>query len=180
MFHALAFILALRRFSFVQTSSVCLRLLQYVITFKQANAYAHSQTRARRRAQPLKITIHQLLHYCCLRQCYRVPFRLVIDRSFSSDFDGFSYLPKHIVSVVKLTPVTFITQSGTTHCHNGVSVRFQEKRHFRSFCTFVGILKGLEVFFFYIEGGNYFFNFGKCNWQKIKTVEFLWVQVGKW
>ena len=59
----------------------------------QTKAYAHSQARARWRAQPLKITIHQLLHYCRLRQCYSVPFRLVIYRSFSSDFDGFSYLP---------------------------------------------------------------------------------------
>ena len=148
MFHALAFILALRQFSFVQTSSVCLRLLQYVITFKQANAYAHSQTRARRRAQPLKITIHQLLHYCCLRQCYRVPFRLVIDRSFSPDFDGFSYLPKHIVSVVKLTPVTFITQSGTSHCHNGVSVRFQEKKTFQKLLHFCWNTEGVRSFFF--------------------------------
>ena len=100
MFHALVFILALREFSFVQTSSVWLRLLQYGITFKQTNAYAHSQARARWRAQSLNITILQLLHYCRLRQCYSVPFRLVIYTSFSSDFDGFSYLPKHSVTVV--------------------------------------------------------------------------------
>ena len=54
----------------------------------------------RRHAQLLKITIHQLFHYCSLRQCYRVPFRFVIYRSFSSDFDGFSHLPKHSVTVV--------------------------------------------------------------------------------
>ena len=78
VFHALVFILALRQVLFIQTSSVWLKLLQYVVTFKQANVYAHPQARARRRAQLLKITIHQLLHYCRLRQCYRVPFRLVI------------------------------------------------------------------------------------------------------
>ena len=66
----------------------------------QTKAYAHSQARARWRAQPLKITIHQLLHYCRLRQCYSVPFRLVIYTSFSSDFDAFSYLPKHSVTEV--------------------------------------------------------------------------------
>ena len=93
-------ILALRQVSFIQTSSVWLKLLQYVDTFKQAKAYAHSQARARWRAQSLNITIHQLLHYCRLRQCYSVPFRLVIYTSFSSDFDGFSYLPKHSVTVV--------------------------------------------------------------------------------
>ena len=54
----------------------------------------------KRRSQLLKITIHQLFHYCRLRQCYRVPFRLVIYRSFSSDFDGFSYLPNDSVTVV--------------------------------------------------------------------------------
>ena len=47
-----------------------LLLLQYVVTFKQANAYAHPQARARRRAQPLKITIHQLLH--CITSCGNV------------------------------------------------------------------------------------------------------------
>ena len=93
-------ILALRQVSFIQTSSVWLKLLQYVNTLKQAKAYAHSQARARWRAQSLKITIHQLLHYCRLRQCYSVPFHLVIYRSFSSDFDGFSYLPKHSVTMV--------------------------------------------------------------------------------
>ena len=62
--------------------------------------YAHPQARARRRTQLIKITIHQLFHYRRLRQCYRVPFRLVIYRSYSSDFDGFSYLPKHSVTVV--------------------------------------------------------------------------------
>ena len=62
--------------------------------------YAHPQARARRRAQLLKITIHQLFHYCRMRQCYRVPFRFVIYRSFSFDFDGVSYLPKHSVAVV--------------------------------------------------------------------------------
>ena len=100
VFHALAFTLALRQVSCIQTSSVWLKLLQYIVTFKQANTYAHPQARARRRAQLLKITIHQSFHYCCLRQCYRVPFRLVIYRSFSSHFDGFSYLPKHSVTVV--------------------------------------------------------------------------------
>ena len=64
VFHALAFTLALRQVSFIQTSSVWLKLLQYVVTFKQANAYAHPQARARRRAQLLKITIHQSFHYC--------------------------------------------------------------------------------------------------------------------
>ena len=68
----------------------------------QANVYAHPQARARRRAQLLKITIHQLFLYCRLRQCYRVPFRFVIYRSFSSDFDGFSYLSKHSVTAVTL------------------------------------------------------------------------------
>ena len=77
--------------------SVRFELLQYVDSFKQAKAYAHSQARARWRAQSL---IHQLFHYCRLRQCYSVPFRLVICRSFLSDFDGFSYLPKHSVTVV--------------------------------------------------------------------------------
>ena len=79
-----------------------------VVTFKQANAYAHPHMRATRRAQPLKITIHQLLHYCCLRQCYRVPFRPVIYRSFSSDFDGFIYLAKHSVSVVNPSHIHYI------------------------------------------------------------------------
>ena len=84
VFHALAFTLALRQVSFIQTSSVWLKLLQYVVTFKQAIMYAHPQTRARMRVQLLKITIHQSFHYCRLRQWYRVPFRLVIYRSFSS------------------------------------------------------------------------------------------------
>ena len=108
----LALILALRQVSFIQTSSVWLKLLQYVVTFKQANVYAHPQARARRRAQLLKITIDQLFHYCRLRQCYRVPFRLVIYRSFSSDFDGFSYLPKHSVTVVNPSrSVSFVERS---------------------------------------------------------------------
>ena len=45
--HLLAFILALRQVSFIQTSSVWLKLLQYVVTFKQANVYAHPQAYTR-------------------------------------------------------------------------------------------------------------------------------------
>ena len=73
----------------------------YIQTSKCVRSPVRSCTlRARRRAQLLKIITHQLFHCCRLRQCYRVPFRLVIYRSFSSDFDGFSYLFKHSVTMV--------------------------------------------------------------------------------
>ena len=69
VFHALAFTLALRQVSFIQTSSVWLKLLQYVVTFKQANAYAHPQARARRRAQLLKKKKIQSINHFTIAAC---------------------------------------------------------------------------------------------------------------
>ena len=63
------FILALRQVSFIQTSSVWIKLLQYVVTFKQANLYAYPQARVRGDRNCLK---SQSINYFTIAACGNV------------------------------------------------------------------------------------------------------------